>query len=148
VLVVIGTDPLLTSMFSESRREWPCVRLWVACPNTWPVAAGRCVRSAATLRCMDYGFADRGEIRWSDSQSRYVLSIFEGPHVLYTFALADGFEAPDREVMPRWLGIEDINARLAEARLYPTGLGAWKQHGHKAWVCSWTPRRSRTHHDH
>jgi hypothetical protein len=99
---------------------------------------------------MDYGFADKGVVIWSDSQGRYELKIYEngGRDHLYTWLLPPGFEAPDIEIQPLRWGIEEINARLADAKIFPSGAKAWEKQSDGSWILDIHPRRARNANDH
>lgn len=52
------------------------------------------------------------------------------------------------EVKPRWLGIEEINAHLAEAKIAPSGADGWIEDGPNRWIRELFKRRERNHNDH
>jgi len=100
------------------------------------------------LRGMNYGYADQAVVAWSESQKRFQLHIYEGGQILYTWVLANGFDAPELEIMPGWLGIEDINARLASVSIYPSGANDWDRRPDGHWVRTISPNRARGENDH
>jgi hypothetical protein len=97
---------------------------------------------------MNYGYADRGTIVWSESQGRFELRVYEGGHSLYTWILPQGFEAPELAVMPGRSGIEEINARLADAGINPSGLNSWDVQTDNSWARVIHPARPRNQNDH
>lgn len=97
---------------------------------------------------MDYGYADRATVEWSESQGRFELIIFEGAHILYRWILSAGFRSPSSEIQTGWIGVEEINARLADAKIYPSGANAWLLNGTGIWTRELTKRRERNANDH
>lgn len=94
---------------------------------------------------MDYRYADSAIVRPTPDGTRFDLVLFEGDQVRHIWGLTDGFTAPIRD---NWLGIEDINARLADAKVAPSGANDWKPAGGNTWRREIVPQRERGANDH
>jgi hypothetical protein len=97
---------------------------------------------------MDYRYADSAIVRPTSDGTRFDLVLFEGGHVLHIWGLTDGFTAPDAPIRDNWFGIEDINFRLADAKIAPSGSNAWTVIGENAWRREIFPQRERNANDH
>lgn len=98
---------------------------------------------------MDYRFADRAVIEWSQSQKRFELALWEGEHVLHLWTLPEGFTSLDAKIRANLLGIEYVNALLAGVKIDPSGAdGSWVEDGSDRWVRKLFAHRRRGKYDH
>ena len=92
---------------------------------------------------MDLRTADRGTVTWSDNQGRFELTLYEAGHHLYSWLLPPGFTSPAAECTGPALGIEELNARLADAKVIPSGSNSWTELPDGGWERSiYTTRTS------
>jgi len=97
---------------------------------------------------MDYGYADYATVQWSATQERYELTILEKDSPLWGWSLDPSFTGPAEKMKGNWLGVEHLNAHLAEAKIYPVGLNGWVPDIDGGWACKLSKRRERNKNDH
>lgn len=97
---------------------------------------------------MDYRYADSAIVRPTPDGRHFDLILFEGDQVRHIWGLSEGFTAPDAPIRDNWAGVEDINFRLVDAKIAPSGVDTWVLIGKNVWRREIFPQRERNANDH